>query len=263
MPFANETAVSFTGYDGLRLYGAYRQPTDAIRAAMVLVHPITADRGFYEDEAGFLVQHGVATLRFDFRCHGVDQTPFQELSLSGIVNDIDAAFSHLETLTGDQVQHSYLLGVSYSGGVAAYWAFHNAARLSRLFLWAPVLDYDADLRHDIGDWVKLLQQDGYIKYFGGRRLGRPLVNEMKYINGMQALSSPKVPVTIFHGDKDDNVPIASSQRYCKPAGECNLFVVKGGGHMLDVPGDDEQTKMNQQSILVEIVRNIDLDVVGS
>ncbi len=255
-----ETTESFTSYDGLTLYGIYRKPTDTIRAAMLLVHPITASKEFYEDEANFYAGHGIATLRFDYRCHGADQTPMQELSLCGIVNDIDAAFSHLGKLVGDKVQHRYLMGVSFSGGLTAYWAFHNADRLSRLFLWAPVINYEDDMAHDAGDWVKSLQEHGHVNYPGGRPLGRPLMNEMKYINGIQALSSPKVPVLIFHGDKDDNVPISSSQKYCKPDADCELIVIKGGGHMLDVPGDDEQTEKNHISVFEEIVRNINLDV---
>jgi pimeloyl-ACP methyl ester carboxylesterase len=155
------------------------------------------------------------------------------------------------------------MGMSFSGGLAAYWAYHNADRLLRLFLWAPVLDYDADLRHDAGDWVRMLQEDGYVSYFGGRRLGRPMMNEMKHINGIQALRSPKVPVLIFHGDQDDNVPLASSRQYCKPHGDCELVVVEGGGHMLDVPGDDAQTERNQMASFEAIVRHINLDVAGS
>lgn len=255
-----ETSERFVSYDGLTLYGTYRIPKDTIRAAMLLVHPITANRAFYDDEANFYAKHGIATLRFDYRCHGVEQTPMQELSLGGIINDIDAAFSHLEKLLGDKVQHKYLMGVSFSGGLTAYWAFHNASRLSRLFLWAPVINYEDDMSHDAGDWVKSLQESGYVNYPGGRRLGRPMMNEMQHINGIQALSSPKVPVLIFHGDKDDNVPISSSQGYSQPDGECELFVIKGGGHMLDVPDDDEQTEKNQLSSFKEIVRNINLDV---
>ena len=255
-----ETIEQFVSYDGLTLYGNYRKPDNRIRAAILLVHPITANRNFYNDEADFYAKHGIATLRFDYRCHGVDQTPLQEMSLCGIVNDIEAAFSHLEQLVGDSVQARYLMGTSYSGGLTAYWAFHNAERLTRLFLWAPVINYEDDLTHDAGDWVKSLQEYGYVNYPSGRRLGRALANEMKYINGIQALSSPKVPVLIFHGDKDDNVPIASSQQYCKPNGDCELFVVKGGGHMLDVPGDDEQTMKNQVSLFEEVVRNINIDV---
>jgi uncharacterized protein len=258
-----ETTEGFVSYDGLTLSGIYRKPMDTIRAAMLLVHPITSNSAFFEDEASFYAKHGIATLRFDYRCHGEDKTPFQELSLSGIVNDIDAAFSHLGKLVGDEVPHRYLMGVSFSGGLTAYWAFHNADRLSRLFLWAPVVNYEDDMKHDVGDWVEMLQQDGSVKYFGGLRLGRPMMNEMVHINGIQALSSPKVPVLIFHGDKDDNVPISSSQKYSRPAGQCELYVVKGGGHMLDVPGDDEQTDKNQRMSFEEIVRNINLDVDGS
>lgn len=255
----SETTERFTSYDGLPLQGTYRSPAQPARAAMLLVHPIGANQAFFEDEASFYAGHGIATLRFDYRCHGDDPIPWQDLSLGGIVNDIDAAFAHLESLVGDDVPHRYLMGVSFSGGLTAYWAYHNAHRLRRLFLWAPVVDYDADMRHDVGDWLKMLREDGYVSYFGGRRLSRAMMNEMNHINGIQALRSPKVPVLIFHGDKDDNIPLTSSQSYCKPDGKCTLVVVKGGGHMLDVPGDDAQTEKNQRASFTEIVRNINLD----
>ena len=84
----------FRSRDGVLLSGTLTRPASA-RGLVLLIHGVHGDReehGFYGDISEELLKHGLASFRFDWRCHGVDAArPIQELSLAGILNDIDAA----------------------------------------------------------------------------------------------------------------------------------------------------------------------------
>lgn len=237
-----ETDEVFTSYDGLTLHGTYSRPPAQVRAAALLVHGITANReewGFYTRMAAYMADLGAATLRFDYRCHGVDTTPFDQLSLSGIVNDIDAAHSHLVKRSGAALP-TYIMGTSFGGGLSAFWAARHPGALKGLFLCAPVISYEDDVRKTAGPWQEPLARSGHVDYVG-HLLGRPLINEMPYINGINALASPPCRVVIFHGDADSDVPIESSRRYVGSSGLVSLIVVEGAEHGFVVPGDGDAT----------------------
>ena len=260
-----DTTINFQSYDGLQLEGtltAIEKP----KATILLVHGILSDRdelGFYSELASFLAERGIASLRFDYRSHGVDKTPITEMNLTGIVNDIEAAFSKLEALTpGVKSQNRYLMGTSFGGGVSAFWTKQNSHRIKRLFLSAPVISYADDVLKSAGNWIPQLRKEGTVNY-ADHPIGRPLISDMPYINGIEFLSEPLVPVLIFHGDNDDDVPITSSEQYCKPNGKCELFVIKGGGHGFGVPDDEDltfpETKANHQKVYLEIHKRLKED----
>ena len=173
-----------------------------------------------------------------------------QFSLSGIVNDIDAAFQHMNNLIGQEIP-KYVLATSFGGGLSAYWAARNSNSIKLLFLCCPVINYEDDLLRNIGPWKDALAK-GDSLYYGEIKIERPLINELPYINGIQTLSNPPFKVIIFHGDNDNDVPISSSEAFPK----CDLIVIKGAGHGFGVPGDDDltspRTKANHRFIYSKI-----------
>ncbi len=98
MPEQNEI---FTSYDGLTLQGTYAFPDGEIKSTALLIHSGTASRyngGFHPELAGKLLEIGVASLRFDYRGHGENTLPMEEITMYGVINDIDAAYEHLKKL---------------------------------------------------------------------------------------------------------------------------------------------------------------------
>lgn len=259
----NSTLVSFASFDGLMLNGTLVTPRSQIRGAMLLVHGITADReewGFYTRMAQILEEIGIATLRFDYRCHGVDKTPMRELSLSGIVNDIDAAFQKMLELVGAYLP-SFIFAHSFGGGTAAYWVSKNKNTfpLKVLFLSAPVIDYADDVSRNAGDWVTALRTDGYVSY-GDNRLSRCLISEIPHINGIEATANPPCPLIVFHGDADTDVPLSSSQKFVKVSEFSRIEVIEGAEHGYIKPGDedivDPQTFANYEKVFSHLKQAI-------
>lgn len=257
----NEKLVHYESYDGLVLEGTYLSPPKGPDASILLVHGITADRdewGFNSGLAKHLSNYGIASFRIDFRCHGVDKTPFRELSLLGIVSDIDAAFSKLNQLTKNRDIPRYILGCSFSGGLSAYWARAHSDQVTKIFLCYPVIDYEEDITKTAGDWRRALAETGHVDYVG-KEIGRPLLNEVPYVSSIEAVLNPACRIVIFHGDLDSDVPIELSKKYCR-SDSCRLFVVPGAEHGFTKPGDldisDPESLRNFRLVFGEIVREI-------
>jgi esterase/lipase len=265
-----EKIIEFQSYDGSKLEGTVRQAENE-RAALLFVHGITSSRdelGFHSDYAQFLGENGISTLRFDYRYHGVFQQELSNLTLCGIVNDINSAFQALKATAGPKVKKFFIVGTSFGGGLAAFWAdFFDVKEVKGVILNAPVINYEDDVleRNDLVDRGKLigkaqkqLVKKGFVAS-SDIHFGRGLLNELKYINGIRALSNLGKKVTIFHGDNDEDVPITSSRKY--KSKKTKLIVIKNVGHGFGVEGDEDldfpETKSIHQGIYQQALEIID------
>jgi pimeloyl-ACP methyl ester carboxylesterase len=117
------TPTSFRSADGLRLASSFNSPQTSPQASIVLVHGggVTREEGgFFTRMAVGLAESGVASLRFDLRGHGESEGRQEDLTLSGVLNDIHAAVGHVRELAkGGPVS---VLGASFGGGISAYFA---------------------------------------------------------------------------------------------------------------------------------------------
>lgn len=256
--------IVFHSYDGYELNGTLVK-ADIEKAAVLFVHGITSSRdelGFHSDYAEFLSENGITTLRFDYRYHGGKNdgdTNLENLSLCGIVNDIDAAFNALRKNSGAQVKSFFIIGTSFGGGLSAYWVDSaNKNEIKKVILNAPVISYENDVleRNDLIDngllsekAQKQLAKKGFVNS-SDIHFGRGLINELKYINGINALQNLGNKVVIFHGDEDEDVPLASSNKYKSNATQ--LEIIPNVGHGFGVEDDEDldfpETKEIHRSI---------------
>ncbi|WP_203789617.1 alpha/beta hydrolase, partial [Paractinoplanes rishiriensis] len=89
----------------------------------VLVHGggVTRDEGGYFSRlAEGMSAGGIASLRFDLRGHGESEGRQEDLTISGVLNDIRAAVAYAQELAPAVPVH--LLGASFGGGICAYYA---------------------------------------------------------------------------------------------------------------------------------------------
>lgn len=264
-----EQIVNFRSYDGCNLEGTLVRAENE-SAALLFVHGITSSRdelGFHSDFAAFLGRSGVSSLRFDFRFHGKYESSLEDLTLCGIINDIDAAYEALCSHVIPATKRFFLVATSFGAGLSAYWASQaSVPQLKKIILNAPVIDYEDDVlrRNGLIDdgvlaskAVKKLDQRGYVRS-SDIRFGRALINELKYINGIAAIKQLKNRIEIFHGDQDEDVPISSSKKF--KARETKLHVIKGVGHGFGVEGDEDldypETKQIHKTIYKKSLRII-------
>jgi predicted alpha/beta hydrolase len=98
-----EQHVTIRSRDGLHLAGTLvRQDTPADQA-VVLVYGggVTREEGgFFTRLAAGIAQDGVTALRFDLRGHGDSEGRQEDLTIAGILGDIDASIASVTETTG-------------------------------------------------------------------------------------------------------------------------------------------------------------------
>lgn len=264
---ATSQDIEFRSPDGLRLRGTLVRPTDPAHAVTVLVHGggVTRDEGgFFTRVAEGLADSGVASLRFDFRGHGESDGRQEELTLAGVLGDIQAAISTARRENGDVPAN--LLAASFSGGISAYYTVQYPDAVQRLVLINPLLNYRKRFVDDKPYWHSgqidedagaQLSHDGYIAHSPTFKLGRPLLNEVFYLRPDESLDQIALPVLIVHGTGDTFIPVDSSRSLAAALGErARLVEIVGAQHGIAVPDDsqylDPQTQAWQKEVIGQV-----------
>ncbi len=206
----------FHSLDGLRLKGALVLPTTPGGNTAVLVHGGGVTRhegGFFARLAEGLAAKGIVSLRFDFRAHGESEGRQEELTISGILNDIRAAVDHVRDLAGSQTVN--LIGASFGGGVSAFFASRYPKQVQGLVLLNPLLNCKKRFVDDKPYWTddriseeagRELAEHGFVAHSPSFKLGRALLNEVFYAQPHQAMKDITAPTLIVHGTRDAFVP---------------------------------------------------------
>lgn len=259
--------TEFQSLDGIRLRGTLVIPPERSASAAVLVHGGGVTRhegGFYTRLASGLAEAGIPSLRFDIRGHGESGGRQEDLTISGILNDIRSAVEHVTSETGSH--QANLIGASFGGGISAYYASRYPEQVQRLVLINPLLNYkkrfiddkpywhDEHIGREAGDE---LAARGFISHSPTFKLGRPLLNEVFYIQPHLALGEVKAPTVIVHGTKDTFVPIESSRNAIGSfAGEARLVEIDGAQHGIAVDEDPQYRNPQTREWQAYVIRVI-------
>ena len=164
-----------------------------------------------------LVESGLSVLRFDFTGHGESQGNIDEITPLYGLDDLKSA---IKTLGKKKIA---IYGSSFGGYIALLYATDH-----------PILALA--LKSPVSDWSQV-----QISNDRGKRFRQ----ETENINIYQKAKNIKAPTLIIHGDQDDVVPLAQSQRLYKYLGSAikKLEIIKGANH--DIRGEDLE-KANTQ-----------------
>lgn len=259
--------TTFRSLDGLRLAGTVVAPSGPVETAVVLVHGggVTRDEGgFFTRLAAGLADAGFASLRFDLRGHGESEGRQEELTLATILNDIRVALRHVREATGAGT--TGLIGASFGGGICGYYAAHRPEEVSRLVLLNPQLDYKRRTIDSRPYWrddyldeehSRLLDEQGYIDFTPRLRHGRPILNEVFWLQPHTVLDQIKAPTLIVHGTGDTLVPIdgtrAAVPRFTAP---CTLVEIEGAQHGFAVHDDPEYRAPQSQVWQAQVIETV-------
>lgn len=243
-----DATLRFRSFDGTSLEGTYTNGAVEADVIAILIHGITSTRdefGLFSGLAAHLAEKGIPSLRFEYRCHGPSKLPIEAMTLSGIVNDIEAAAA--AALTRADASFVHAVGMSFGGGLSAYWAAKTVVPVKSLVMLAPVIDYQEDVLGQHGaivdgnlceEMVQSLQRQGYVET-DGIRYGGALLNELPFISGAEGLRQLKCNALIVHGDADSVVPYSSSERFAQMYEHCALINIPGTDHGFAVGDDDD------------------------
>ena len=221
--------------DGIRLSAVLEKPegTDAC-PLVILLHGFTSskDRPHNILTAAAMREAGFATLRFDLYGHGESGGEFRKHTLYKWISNTMAVIDYARELGYTDL---FLSGHSQGGLVAALAAGMEADRIRGMVLRAPafmipqaardgiLLGYSIDPDHipDSFSTIKNLELDGnYVR-----------VAQTAHVE--EAANRYKGPVLILHGEEDDTVPPADSQRMAERYQNCELVILAGETHHFD------------------------------
>lgn len=259
--------AEFRSLDGLRLRGTLVVPPEKSSEVTILVHGggVTRDEGgFFARLSSGLAEVGIPSLRFDFRGHGESEGRQEDLTISGVANDIRSAIEYACSQTGSE--RANLIGASFGGGISAFCAARNPQHIRRLVLFNPLLNYKKRFIDDKpywqGDYINResgdeLSENGYIAHSPTFKLGRALLNEVFYVQPHLALSEIVVPTLIVHGTGDTFVPVDSSRDAVREfAAPVKLVEIEGAQHGFAVHDDPEYKDPQTREWQTHVVRTV-------
>jgi hypothetical protein len=172
----------------------------------------------------------------------LNEPDFSTLTITRMIAQVGGA---IDTLPTGPVA---LIGSSLGGFVAVQVAIQRPARIERLILLAPALDFGGNRLRSLGgkgidEWKRSNRLDIY-HYGYGRMMA---VHYDLYADACRydcVNAAPAMPIQIFQGRRDDAVDPAGVERWARSRPNAEL-------HMLD---DDHQLGASMEYIWTEIRR---------
>lgn len=220
---------------GETLKGVLHLPARAGRgSAAILCHGMESNK---ESEklvalSRSLSERGIVSLRFDFSCAGESSGRFEEITYSGEVEDLKAAFQFMLRY---HIQKIGILGSSMGGSVALLFAAQEKRVAALVTVAAPVhpqkIIQGLLTQKEIQGW----HRNGFID-FHGRRMSAALLVDVEKIDILKAVEKISCPVLVVHGDADGTVSVEEAHElYAHLTGPKRLCILKGADHRLSNP----------------------------
>jgi putative redox protein len=179
-----------------------------------------------------LAAKGILALRFDFACAGESSGKFEEITYSGEVGDLKAAFNFMLRY---RVQKIAILGSSMGGTVSLLFAAEEKNLAALVTIAAPVHPEKITDRLLTQEEVQHWHQLGFVTYHG-RRINASLLDDLQKINIPEAAKKITCPVLIIHGDADETVPAEEAyELYTHLKAPKKICILHGADHRLSSP----------------------------
>jgi putative redox protein len=231
----HQERISFTNSRGDTLSGMFHHPENAtIRGAVILCHGMESNKNseklVFMGEA--LASRGMLVLRFDFSYVGESSGKFEDITYSGEVDDLRAAYALVQSRQPGKIA---ILGSSMGGSVALLFAAEEPAIAALVTVAAPVHPERFPTRTLTPKQIEQWRNQGFTLYHG-RRLNVSLLHDLEQIRVLEAAARITCPVLILHGDADEVVPVREGHELngCLRSSK-QLLILHGGDHRLSDP----------------------------
>jgi len=227
--------ISFKNSRGDTLSGVLHHPAGTkTNGAVILCHGMESDKN--SDKLVFLSQalaeRGLLTLRFDFAYVGESSGRFEDITYSGEVDDLKAAYALMQNR---QPGKTALLGSSMGGSVALLFAAQEPTVAALVTVAAPVHPENFPRRILTREQIHKWREQGFTIY-NGQRLNVSLLEDLQRIDVPASARKINCPVLILHGDADEVVPVEEAYELhgCLPNSK-RLTILRGTDHRLSDP----------------------------
>jgi dipeptidyl aminopeptidase/acylaminoacyl peptidase len=230
-----EERISFANSRGDKLSGVLHLPAGAApRGAVILCHGMESDKN--SEKLVFLgetlASRGILALRFDFSYVGESTGKFEDITYSGEVDDLKAAYELVRNRNPGKIA---ILGSSMGGTVALLFAAQEPEVAALVTVAAPVHPEQFPQRtlnsKQIDEWRKR-----GLTLYHGRRLNVSLLHDLETIKVCEAVKRIRCPVLVIHGDADEVVPVEEAHELHAGLNSTKrLVILRGGDHRLSDP----------------------------
>ncbi|MBM2803216.1 MAG: Alpha/beta fold hydrolase [Deltaproteobacteria bacterium] len=231
----DEEPISFSNSHGDTLVGMLHHPAKSnLAGAAILCHGMESDKNstkliFLSQQ---LAQRGILTLRFDFSYVGESSGKFEDITYSGEVEDLRAAYALMRNRHDGKIA---IFGSSMGGTVALMFAAAEPQVAALVTLAAPLHPENFPKRVLPPAGLERWRRRGYTR-FNGQRLNVTMLEDLESIDVPGAARKIRCPVLILHGDADEVVAVAEAHELhgCLTSSK-RLSILKDGDHHLSDP----------------------------
>ena len=230
-----EEKITFENCRGDMLSGVLHYPAAAkANGAVILCHGMESDKN--SEKLIFLshrlAEAGVLALRFDFAYVGESSGKFEDITYSGEVEDLNAAYALVRKR---QPGKTAILGSSMGGTVALLFASMEPSVAALVTVAAPVHPENFPRRVLTVAQLQEWRERGFTLY-NGQRLNVSLLEDLERLDVPRAAREVKCPVLILHGDADPVVPVGEAHELHEClAGNKRLSILNGSDHRISDP----------------------------
>ena len=181
-----------------------------------------------------LADHGIASLRFDFRGSGDSAGDFEDMTIRSEVADALEALKFLARHKRVNSRRLALIGMSMGGAIASHVVAREKSRIKSLALWAPVAEGEGILDElSTPEAVASLAQTGITDH-DGNLVGVPFIRQFAEMRPLREVIKSKCPVLIVHGSRDQTVPVHHAEMYERalrsPKRIVKKVIIEGADH---------------------------------
>lgn len=230
-PYPYETQELSAQRDGKQIYGVIRIPQGAGKKmpAVIFSHGFGGRYTAGSRYAQALAEQGYVVYCFDF-CGGspgsLSGGSTLEMSLFTEQADLEAVISMVQGLDYVDSENLFLMGTSQGGAVSAITGAAHPEEIRGMVLLYPAFVM-------VDEANSLFQSEEDIPetyYFMWMNVGKDYFAPLLDYDIYGAIAAYDRDVLLIHGDADDIVPLACSERALEAYPSAQLIVVPGAGH---------------------------------
>ena len=252
---SNEENISFSNCRGDTLSGVLHHPVGKnSEGAVILCHGMDSEKNSEKliYLARQLAEQGILALRFDFSYVGESSGRFADITYSGEVDDLRAAYALIQS---HRPGKTAIFGSSMGGTIALLFAAEEQSISALVTLAAPLHPEHFPQRILSSEQLQQWRARGFTMY-NGRRLNVSLLEDLEQLNVKDAAKHILCPVLVLHGDADEVVPVGEAYELdaCLPHSK-RLLIFEGADHRLSDPVLMQRALAEALDWLTQHVRN--------
>ncbi len=231
-------SISFKNSAGNTLSAFHHVPQKETRRGIIFCHGMESNKEGIK--AKFLSEQfekaGFHFLRFDFRYCGKSDGKFENITLSGEVEDLHSAYQYF---LRNNISEISLIGSSLGGTIAMIFASLNPQIKKLVTLASPYLFEKLLTQWFPGDIRKRFKIDGHVILPDKKKLCYTFVEDALSYHFENILPAVLCPVLLIHGSQDNVVAIENTYFADKLIRtQKELVIIEGGDHTLNERTDD-------------------------